>query len=603
MFSTLSPSPFTPPVRPPTGQGENGLPNREDILALWKNGIESIGESTVLRSSIPSNAHPTMQQVKGSGFAGAGSATVTGLLTTDVISCSGSLPPTCLVNGTLTFAADFDGWDVYVHRAGVLWAYWPGINVGKTIELDASGNGHHLTALTTTTITERLDGTGTDYCNESGFSARENLLKYTENPMLAQDAVNCWWKFGDTSVAVSGGELTITSSNTNSFIQQNAISETSGVDTVVYMDVNANTPGITIWGITTHDGTAHTTSQNITNQYYTVRHLSLAPITNVSLLLKNQSSMISNLKVKNLRMHSRNTTAVYSAGDSICAGAYHPTANLAIPAASYTQLFCHENGLEYDHAGVGGETLSQISARVVSALNGKTYDIVMLEGGINDINNAASDPTAGMITAIDAAIVAAKESSNIILVYDVPLAPALSTSNEITWTNFYNDYLATTYANDSEVTIVDTDSIINDYLAYDNVHPTIASHRLLADHLNATVVIPTTSERYPGYIRSDAKPVTGRQPAGFQSITDNQGPLRRDLIVTDGDTYPNITANAPLGPNFQAIAEWTNNTDVDLSTLTATANTRIGTRGVAIWNPGLDAAEIIKADRYLRPES
>jgi len=49
MFSTLSPSPFTPPVRPPTGQGENGLPNREDILALWKNvgGVltESIGLS------------------------------------------------------------------------------------------------------------------------------------------------------------------------------------------------------------------------------------------------------------------------------------------------------------------------------------------------------------------------------------------------------------------------------------------------------------------------------------------------------------------------------------------------------------------------------
>jgi len=54
----------------------------------------------------------------------------------------------------------------------VLWAYWPGINVGGAFELDASGNGHHL-YLTTTTIVEALDGTGTNWCNEMGFTVAD----------------------------------------------------------------------------------------------------------------------------------------------------------------------------------------------------------------------------------------------------------------------------------------------------------------------------------------------------------------------------------------------------------------------------------------------
>ena len=95
-----------------------------------------------------------------------GSGAVTGLLTTDTITSSGT-PPTCSVNGTLTISADC--WDIEVHRAGVLWAYLPGINVGGAFELDASGNGHHL-YLTTTTIVEALDGTGTNYFNQYGGS-------------------------------------------------------------------------------------------------------------------------------------------------------------------------------------------------------------------------------------------------------------------------------------------------------------------------------------------------------------------------------------------------------------------------------------------------
>jgi len=89
--------------------------------------------------------------------------------------------PTCSANGTLTFPGP-DCWDIDVYRDGVLWAYWPGINVGPPVEdppitnwteLDASGNGHHLTVLTGTTITERVDGTGTMWTNVAGFTVAD----------------------------------------------------------------------------------------------------------------------------------------------------------------------------------------------------------------------------------------------------------------------------------------------------------------------------------------------------------------------------------------------------------------------------------------------
>ena len=118
--------------------------------------------------------HPTgsaTPQVKGSLFSVAAPEDVpyTGLLTTDVITASGTAP-TCAVDGTLSMSADF--WDMFVHRDGEVWAYLPGINIGQATELDASGNGHHLT-LTTTTIAEAVDGTGTNWCNERGFTVAD----------------------------------------------------------------------------------------------------------------------------------------------------------------------------------------------------------------------------------------------------------------------------------------------------------------------------------------------------------------------------------------------------------------------------------------------
>jgi hypothetical protein len=77
------------------------------------------------------------------------------------------------------------------------------------------------------------------------------------------------------------------------------------------------------------------------------------------------------------------------------------------------------------------------------------------------------------------------------------------------------------------------------------------------------------------------------------------GPLRADLTVTVGTTYPDITVKAPLGPKFQAIAEWTNNAAVDLSTFAGSNYTRVGPRGMMIYGSERTAAEIAAIDRYL----
>ena len=155
-------------------------------MLAWYRGDIADGK---LQAYLPRAGSPT-PQVKGSLFSVAVPEAVpyTGLLTTDVITVGGGTAPTCAVNGTLSMTADF--WDMFVHRDGVLWAYLPGINVGGTFELDASGNGHHL-YLTTTTIIESVDGTGTNWCNERGFTVADGSQFLDTGGV---DAVGAGWR-------------------------------------------------------------------------------------------------------------------------------------------------------------------------------------------------------------------------------------------------------------------------------------------------------------------------------------------------------------------------------------------------------------------------
>ena len=163
---------------------DNPLPDMNNLLAWYKGEIAG---GKLIAAAPPSNH--TTQQVKSSGFAGIGSGTLTGLLTTDDLTSSGPNTPTCTVDGTVTFGTDC--WDVYWHRDGVLMGYYPGINVGATFELDASGNGHTL-YLDGVTITERTDGTGTNYANERGFTVGDGATYYLDQYL--QNVIGTGWR-------------------------------------------------------------------------------------------------------------------------------------------------------------------------------------------------------------------------------------------------------------------------------------------------------------------------------------------------------------------------------------------------------------------------
>ena len=166
--------------------GDAGLyPDTENLLAWYRTDIID----SKLKSYLPPSSHTT-QQVKSSGFAGAGSATVPGLLTTDTITASGPSDPACSVNGTLTFPGT-ECWDIFWHRDGVLIDYFPGINIGGAFEIGANGVGNVL-YLTDTTITERTDGTGTNYANERGFTVGDGATYYLDQYL--QDVIGAGWR-------------------------------------------------------------------------------------------------------------------------------------------------------------------------------------------------------------------------------------------------------------------------------------------------------------------------------------------------------------------------------------------------------------------------
>ena len=76
------------------------------------------------------------------------------------------------------------------------------------------------------------------------------------------------------------------------------------------------------------------------------------------------------------------------------------------------------------------------------------------------------------------------------------------------------------------------------------------------------------------------------------------GPLNVSATITAGTTYPDITIKAPLGPEFQVIAEWTGETAVDLSAFVNTDQTVAGERDLLIYKTPLSMANKIRAEGF-----
>ena len=184
---------------------------------------------------------------------------------------------------------------------------------------------------------------------------------------------------------------------------------------------------------------------------------------------------------------------LFSIGDSICYSAID-TGSVVNESQSYTNLFCLNNSIPFVNAGVGGETLSQCAARFSSQVG--TPNTVFIEGGINDVNAASSDPNTSMRSAISSMVAAAKlipSVKNICVFSITPHSTSVSEKKE--WINTYNTWLES-FASSQGIVFVHLSSILaingvkisEYYPAGDSTHPNSAGHAAIVAYLQSVVL-------------------------------------------------------------------------------------------------------------------
>jgi len=588
-------------------------------MLAWYRGDIADGK---LQAYLPRTGSTT-PQVKGSVFSGAGTGACTGLLTTDTITSQGTVP-TCTVNGTLTISADC--WDVYVHRAGVLWAYWPGINVAGSFELDASGNGHHL-YLTTTTIAEVVDGTGTNYVNEKGYSYRENLFsatiintnligialvdlgsgyysfsKITTAPYMATQML----KGGGIKAAVTTYSVTLTlrkiPGSTNAYnefslhdgaltgctarvisgpgtvsvpsmVQVAGLSET--VDTVI--EISKATFDIGTDDVRFYMYPGLNTSTTVGDGFI-VKEMQLCEGLTPSSLYEIPPRARSRYTISTRGGYPNSLGAVVCIGDSLTTG--------------YIQYIRLTNKrTTFLDKGVGGNTSAQVLARFSADVvtTGGTHCIIFV--GINDILGGVVS-AAGIMANISACVDIADANG-----IGVTLSEVSPCGTHTSWTEGIQtkieelNALINAYGSANGIRVAPmyngmlspgTDNLLTAYDNGDGLHFNALGSENESFLFNS--VIPFSPDS-----ASDISQYAIASP----------GPLNVSATITAGTTYPAITVTAPLGPEFQEIAEWTGGAAVDLSDPIASRHTRVGSRGMFIYNQPLSYDEAARADRYL----
>jgi len=552
--------------------GDAGLyPDTENLLAWYRTDIVDGN----LKAWLPPGTSHVTQQVKGSGFLGAGSATVAGLLVSDTITSSGPSDPICSVAGTLTFPGP-DCWDIDVFRDGVRWASWKGINVSKDAELDASGNGHHLTALVTTTITERLDGTGSNWLNERGYSLTglgPEMIPAVQDREMTYDS-GVWDNGTGTTWIIGGGFATHTGAGSSLY----------GIPIVVgkqyrcrftihqhggsYVGISGSTMAAGYYPATVGAFSKDFTATGVKLNFYSD---SESKITVESL-----REIITYKTPASVRGLPSDIGRVVCIGDSLTNG--------------YVGYISSLNpSTEFYYAGIGGSTSTQVAARFqADVVDAGATDCILLVG-INDII-AGTAATAIMAKITECAVLCVNNNIRLMVSTLPPFGSHASWSSaKQTQLESFNTLLAA-YCAANGHTLADlyatwkdpsTVALLVYYETADHLHPNVIGSKAQADLFSS--LLPTTYSAGDAYSEPLLIP----------------GPLGIDGPITG------TTITAPLGPKFQAIDTFTNGAAVDLATLVPTTQVRTGPRGTLVYRTALDAAGIIRADRvvgYVAPE-
>jgi len=584
-------------------------------------------------------------QVKGSLFSVAVPEDVayTGILTTDVITASGTAP-TCAVNGTLSMSANF--WDMSIHRGGVLWAYLPGINVGGAFEVDASGLGHHL-YLTTTTIVEAVDGTGTNYANESGFSTSDGSTVYMPGIQSLESPG------GDVHIGglAQGSFLASTTLAAGStYIQASItrrIQQTGPIKKVVLGVHTAGNFKVKVFRLVGSDYTFVGESETITAPIGTATYALSQPIpclpgdylglyitTPAKIYVSNLSEGAASIRYTAGDITESNQFLTLSNGFVMNITAVADTPFMAVTGDSIAEGM--NQGVWHGYfGGPAGDLNACIMHRLSLSIaaDGKTFgnyrdfadgtrkwdwclttgipaciasgaSAIWIHVGVNDVQ--AGRTWAAVESDMDAIRALIPTETALYVDEILPWSDGTDVQNATIrlWNTYYaawclvnNATLVQCHDDMGQVRIStgEIDDLKTAY-DYDGVHLSQVGVSAMAElwkyslYLPKNVIVPT------GY---RVPPLAGINSDGTAFPVQYPGPLNVSATITAGTTYPAVTIKAPLGPKFQGIPEWTGEAAVDLSTLSATARTRIGPRGMLIYGEDLDATEQMQADRYL----
>jgi lysophospholipase L1-like esterase len=190
------------------------------------------------------------------------------------------------------------------------------------------------------------------------------------------------------------------------------------------------------------------------------------------------------------RVKSDNSNALVSFGDSQCQMAVEP-GPFNDHLGSYTAQYAALLNIPYRNRGVSGETLTQINARLATQLG--SPGTVFLQGGINDLFQASTDPTAAMQTTMTAMIAAAATANAKPVCFEIPKAYELGAKDA--WRVSYNTWLHT-YCNSRGVRVVPLSTLLCDsngnqipayYTGGDFTHFNRLGHKVVSDWLSSNI--------------------------------------------------------------------------------------------------------------------
>lgn len=190
-------------------------------------------------------------------------------------------------------------------------------------------------------------------------------------------------------------------------------------------------------------------------------------------------------------------------GDSIIAG--HTAHYSFLETTSTTDIestieyqFGQLTGLTYQNMGKGSETTTQIATRFNNDVLSLNPQVVIIEGGVNDIAGAASQET--FISSYTSMFAAAQADDDVQIVLAIKILPWTDGSNtEMQTRDDFNEALVELAKDYSKVRIVDADSYVGQYrsggdignlwdiqTAYDvdGVHFNQAGHTAIAQALS-----------------------------------------------------------------------------------------------------------------------